>query len=416
MLTILHTADWHIGQSFYGYDRKDEHLCFFDWLKTQIRRQQADVLLVAGDVFDSPNPSAESQRIYYRFLRELNEANPDLQTIIIAGNHDSAARLEAPNPLFEEMNVTVKGVITRNHDGDIDFRDLLIPIAKDGETVAWCVAVPYLRQGDYPPSDSYADSIGLMYRALYAELEKLRTPGQATIVMGHLQAKDARLSDKDRSERTVTGGLECVPADIFYDREDIGYVALGHLHRCQTVAGYANIQYAGSPLPMSFTEKNYEQGINLLQFDGDKVKRTERISFAPPVRLISLPFNPEPLSTVLREIDKLPDGEITFHSPYLEVKVLLTEPEPSIRYHIEEALKGKSVKLACTTSHRPAADNDNLKTIEYNDLKKINPVEIAKIAYRNQYDDNMPENIEALLQTVIREVMTNDEWRMANGD
>jgi exonuclease SbcD len=403
MLTVFHTADWHIGQSFYGYDRTGEHLFFFNWLKKQVKEQHADVLLVAGDIFDSPNPSAESQKIYYRFLHEISTENPDLQIVIIAGNHDSAARLEAPNPLLEEMNITVKGIIKRTQDGDIDYRNLLIPVTKNGETLAWCIAVPYLRQGDYPPSENYAESIRLMYSALHDELEKVRTPVQAVIVMGHLQAKDAQLSDRDRSERTVTGGLECVPADIFYSR-DTGYVALGHLHRCQTVAGRENIQYAGSPLPMSFTEKNYKQGINIVRFNGNTMEKIERISFDPPSGLLSLPSEPEPLDDVLSRIGTLPDGEITFHSPYLEIKVLLDKPQPSIRYRIEEALKGKSVKLACTVSHRLYPDEKETKTMEYGDLQKISPLEIAKIAYRNQYNGEMPENIKNLLQSVIREV------------
>lgn len=90
-MKILHTADWHPA-TFYEYDRREEHLHFLEWLKQQIRQHEIDVLLIAGDVFDSPNPSAESQRMYYRFLREVTSENPSLQIIIIAGNHDSAAR------------------------------------------------------------------------------------------------------------------------------------------------------------------------------------------------------------------------------------------------------------------------------------------------------------------------------------
>ena len=121
-MKILHTADWHLGQTFYEYDRREEHLHFLEWLKQQIRQHEIDVLLIAGDVFDSPNPSAESQRMYYRFLREVTSENPSVQIIIIAGNHDSAARLEAPNPLLENMNVTVRGVVRRNAEGDIDLQ------------------------------------------------------------------------------------------------------------------------------------------------------------------------------------------------------------------------------------------------------------------------------------------------------
>jgi Exodeoxyribonuclease I subunit D (EC 3.1.11.1) len=102
MIKLLHTADWHIGQTFFDYNRKAEHLQFLEWLRGQLREQCVDVLLIAGDVFDTPNPSAESQKMFYKFLREITSDNVALQVVVIAGNHDSAARLEAPNPLLEE--------------------------------------------------------------------------------------------------------------------------------------------------------------------------------------------------------------------------------------------------------------------------------------------------------------------------
>ena len=111
-MKILHTADWHLGQTFYEYSRYDEHVRFLDWLRRQSNERKIEVRLGAGDIFAGPNPSAESQRLYYSFLRRVTAECPALQIIIIAGNHDSAARLEAPNPLLEEMNITVRGVAT----------------------------------------------------------------------------------------------------------------------------------------------------------------------------------------------------------------------------------------------------------------------------------------------------------------
>ena len=136
-MKILHTADWHLGQTFYEYDRREEHLHFLEWLKQQIRQHEIDVLLIAGDVFDSPNPSAESQRMYYRFLREVTSENPSLQIIIIAGNHDSAARLEAPNPLLEDMNIIVRGTVRRNAEGDIDLQHFIVPLYTEGKVTAY---------------------------------------------------------------------------------------------------------------------------------------------------------------------------------------------------------------------------------------------------------------------------------------
>ena len=193
-MKILHTADWHLGQTFYEYDRREEHLHFLEWLKQQIRQHEIDVLLIAGDVFDSPNPSAESQRMYYRFLREVTSENPSLQIIIIAGNHDSAARLEAPNPLLEDMNVTVRGVVRRNAEGDIDLQHLIVPLYTEGEVTAYCLAVPYLRQGDYPSAENYSKGVQLLYEQLFNEVKEKGLP---VIAMGHLQATGSEISEDD---------------------------------------------------------------------------------------------------------------------------------------------------------------------------------------------------------------------------
>lgn len=103
MIRILHTADWHLGQVFHGYDRDYEHARFLDWLLVKIQEIQPDVLLLAGDVFDSINPSAIAQKRFYGFLAQAHTLLPTMQMLITAGNHDSAARLESPSPLFKEL-------------------------------------------------------------------------------------------------------------------------------------------------------------------------------------------------------------------------------------------------------------------------------------------------------------------------
>jgi len=400
-MILLHTADWHIGQYFFGYDRKNEHIFFFNWLKDLIRGQKADVLLVSGDIFDSPNPSAESQKMYYRFLREITSENPGLQIVITAGNHDSSARLEAPNPLLEEMNVYVKGMIKRNDEKEIDYTSLFVPLKKDDVIKAWCIAVPYLRQGDYPASDNYSKGISAMYKQLYEELEKINNSSLPVIVMGHLQATGSEISETDRSERTIIGGLECVTPETF-DREEVLYTALGHLHKAQRVSGRENVRYAGSPLPMSFAEKNYHQGINLIEIEDRQLTRIERISFDPPVKLLSLPGEPKPLAYVLDEIRKLPYGKVDNDSPYLELKILITEPEPSMKYQIENALENKSVRLARLASFTRKQEKNN-KIITYEELKTIDPLEIAEDVFLNRYGNEMPESMKNLLQKVIQE-------------
>ncbi|MDH6341948.1 exonuclease SbcD [Parabacteroides sp. PFB2-12] len=391
-MRLIHTADWHLGQLFFDYDRKAEHMLFLEWLKGKIGELRVDLLLIAGDIFDSPNPSAESQRMYYHFLRDVTAANPELQIIIIAGNHDSAARLEAPNPLLEDMRISVRGVVKRLDDGEIDFEHLIVPLDKGG----YCLAVPYLRQGDYPDAETYTQGVRNMYEDIYRKVENRGAP---IIAMGHLQATGSEISETDRSERTIIGGLECVSPDSFHP--DIVYTALGHLHRAQRVSKRENLRYAGAPLPMSFAEKNNKQGVTLVEItDTTKI---ERIEFDAPVKLLSIPAEPMPLSDVLLAIAELPEGEIDAASPYLEIKIAITEPEPSLRHQIEEALKTKSVRLARIVAITPKRDTE-MPTISYEQLQTINPMDMAIDIYRRRFGgEDMPEKMKTLLQGLIRE-------------
>lgn len=392
-MKIIHTADWHLGQTFFEYERKQEHKHFLAWLIEQVKAEEADLLLVAGDVFDTPNPSAQSQRLYYSFLKKLTDENPELQIIIVAGNHDSAARLEAPNPLLETMNITVRGSIKRNEEGEIDYKHLIIPLRKGG----YCLAVPYLRQGDYPAAETYAEGVQAMYGEL---LERIENKDLPIIAMGHLHAMGSEISQNDRAERTVIGGLDCVSADAF--APEIAYTALGHLHRAQRVSGRENVRYAGAPLPMSFAERNNKQGITLITMG--ETTQIERIEYEAAVQLISIPHEPLPLADVLKEIEQLPAGVPDAKAPFLEINVWVSEPEPSLRLQIEQALEGKAVRLARIGAELRSKESTE-RSISYEELQRIDPLEMASEIFRRKYGgESMPEKMKVLLETVIREV------------
>lgn len=409
-MKILHTADWHLGQTFYEYSRHDEHVRFLDWLRRQVRERGIDVLLVAGDVFDGPNPSAEAQRLYYSFLHRVTVECPELQIVVIAGNHDSAARLEAPNPLLEEMNITVRGVVRRDADGDIDLAHLIVPIYKSGvvrsrvdmninDIVAFCLAVPYLRQGDYPSAGNYAQGVQALYQQLFAEV---KDEGKPVVAMGHLQATGSEVSGDDRSERTIIGGVEGISPEAF-DAQLI-YTALGHLHRLQRVSGRENVRYSGAPIPMSFSEKGNRSSVVMVEYKDGKTK-IQRIDVPPYVRLLSIPDQPANLEEVLEAIYLLPDGEVNERSPYLEVKIQMTEPDPSYKYKIESALQGKSVRLARVVAVMPVRKESGIRAVNYEELQGIHPQDVAFDYYKRKYDgQEMPVALKDLLQEVIGEV------------
>lgn len=397
MIKILHTADWHLGQTFYNYDRKWEHKAFLDWLIDKTAEIKADVLLICGDVFDNQNPSAEAQSLYYSFLKKITDINPELQIIIIAGNHDSASRLEAPNPLLETMNITVKGLINRDENGEIDFNNLIIPLRKGGNVLA----VPYLRQGDYPSSKEYGLGVENMYKELYQRVNKDERP---IISLGHLHAINSSINENDRSERIIMGGLDNINLDVF-DNE-IDYLALGHLHRHQRVGGKENFRYSGSPLPMSFAEKNYKHGVVLVNYD--KEVEIEFIPYPSPIELISIPDRPQELEEVLEAINTLPEGKVDETTSFLEIKVLITEVNPEMRISIENALKNKNIKLCRIESIHPKRDNNSEgKEPLSQDLRSIEPMEMALSYYKKLYDNEMPEDLEKMLRDLV--IKTKEE-------
>ncbi|WP_241836938.1 metallophosphoesterase family protein [Salinivibrio kushneri] len=118
VLKIIHTSDWHLGHQLHGYDRQYEHQAFLDWLKQCLIDEQADALLVAGDVFDSANPPASAWRMLYRFLADIAKALPDLNVVITGGNHDSPSKLDAPHELLKAFDLHLIGAIARDGDGD----------------------------------------------------------------------------------------------------------------------------------------------------------------------------------------------------------------------------------------------------------------------------------------------------------
>ncbi len=412
-LRIFHTADWHLGQTFFGYDREHEHKAFLDWLADTLTQESADVLLIAGDVFDVSNPSAASQRLFFRFLREVNRRNPQLQIIIIAGNHDSAARLEAPLPLLEELNTHIVGTVKRNGYSRIDFDSLLIPLYnKEKKKEAVCLAVPYLRQGDYPASDNadekegYASGIGRMYRDLTAYADQQRDSGVALIAMGHLHVSGAEISENDRSERVIMGGLESVAAHIF--NEKIAYTALGHIHKAQKVGGREEIRYAGSPLPMSFSEQHYLHQLVAITIADEKMTEIRKIPIPVTCELQKVPAHPDIPEKVMEALNALPDSreeEDRNLYPYIEVQVLLTEPDPGLRHRIEEAITTKAVRLTSIVPYYPnRKEEGEVCPMSYADLQKLDPLDMLRHAFAARYGGELPDELARMFQETMQDV------------
>lgn len=404
-MKILHTADWHIGQLFHGYDRTDEHRQFLNWLVQVLKDEQIDVLLVSGDVFDLSNPATASVRMFYTFLNEAVKITPDIQIVITAGNHDSGSRLESPKPLLESSNIHIVGQVKKDDEGNIDYEKLIIPLRHPtGDIEAWCLAVPFLRMGDYPTipncSNPYTEGVSKLYKEGLEHASKRKKPGQAIIAMGHLHTQNAEITDLDKTERLIMGGIECISTTAFHD--EIKYVALGHIHKAQRIGKKNHIRYSGSPLPLSFSELNYRHQVIIFDLYED-ISNLKSVEVPLFVRLMRIPPIHRPLNEVIGLLRQLPKGDGKL-APYLEVRVLLDGPEPSLRHKVETALVGKHVRLATIPPKYPTATNQTQEFISQEQLNELQPLDVFSKIYRSKYSIDVPDAMMKLYMQVADEV------------
>lgn len=408
-MRLLHTSDWHLGQTLHNYDRTYEHQCFLDWLVDTLDEQRIDVLLVAGDIYDNANPSSQAQRQLYRFLQRARARVPHLQVVVIAGNHDSPGRLEAPTPLLEAHGTIVVGHVLRDRDGEIDLERLLVPLrGRDGAVAAWCLAVPFLRPGDVPrlkaqageqdqaadaaapARDPYLHGTALLYRQAHALARERAGAGQAIIAMGHCHMVDGQPS-QDSERRIVIGGSEALPASMF--DPGIAYTALGHLHLAQKVGGREHVRYSGSPLPLSFSEVDYRHQVLRIELDGDQAGEVVPIPVPRAVRLLRVPAAPAPLEEALAALEALAlDHDLPPQAwPYLEVRVLLDGPEPGLRARVEAALAGKPVRLAkIEPTRRLAAASEAGDALSLEQLARLQPDDIFRRLWQQRFGSEAP--------------------------
>ena len=287
-MRIIHTADWHIGQTLDGHARDHEHRAVLAQLVVIAQQREADALVVAGDIFDHMNPSGDSQRLLYDTLVALKRARPRMTIVVTAGNHDAAGRLEAPHALLAQMGVHVVGNI-RRRNGWIDAARHLIALPTDNGEIAACVlAVSFPTAACLPASRGpEVAQAECQTRALYDELmdrSGAARDGLPLIVTGHLHVAGG-LESEGAERRVFVGGQHAVTADVFPGQA--AYVALGHLHKAQAV-GRDSVRYSGSLLPLSATELGYTHGITLVTLDGCGV-RIEPVPVTRPVAFLRLP-------------------------------------------------------------------------------------------------------------------------------
>jgi exonuclease SbcD len=299
-MRILHTSDWHVGKVLKGRDREDEHKRVLGDIVKIAEDERPDLIVVAGDLYDTAAPAPSAVRLVTRALSALRRTGAEV--VAIGGNHDNGQALDALRPWADAAGIVLRGSVRDNP------AELLIT-GQTAEGERWqLVALPFLSQRyairaaemyeltAAEASQTYADHIARLIARLS---ETFAEPGVVNLLTAHLTVVGASTGGGEREAHTVLG--YAVPATVF--PTGAHYVALGHLHRSQQVIGPCPVRYSGSPLAVDFGEEENIPGVAMVDVGTDKAARVRDVPVTSAKTLRTVRGSLEQLATV-----KLPDA------------------------------------------------------------------------------------------------------------
>ena len=395
-MKILHTSDWHLGQKFMGKSREEEHQAFLSWLVEQIITIKVDLLIVAGDIFDTGTPPNYALELYYRFLTQL--LNTQCKTIIIlGGNHDSVSTLQTSSPLLKELNIYV---VARGDQSE----QRVIKCYKDEKLQAVVCAVPFLRDSVVRKSISGESSkerekslqsgIEAYYREIHQEALTLIGDKKIPIIStGHLTTVGGKSSDSERD--LYIGNSSNIPSDFLSELFD--YVALGHLHHAQKISS-EYVRYSGSPIPLSFSEAKREKSVTLISFKGEE----------PTVELLPIPLH-RPLyrlkgdkKSLKRQLEAIEEKH-----GWIEIEVKDENSHATLQAIQEYADElGLTILTKKVTQTEASAHQEEM---QMGSLEDVTPYEVfeRRLELEGMEDEELKEALRTLFKDIENKVSTS---------
>jgi exonuclease SbcD len=408
-MKIFHTSDWHLGRTLYGKKRYVEFEAFLNWLIEQIQLKSPDLLIVAGDIFDTTTPSNKAQELYYQFLCKVAANTACQHIVIVGGNHDSPTLLNAPKQLLKQLKIHVVGNLSPDYRDDVlELKDL------NGITQALVCAIPYLRDRDIRILEEYElaedkdknfmQAIQDYYAKVCEHAEVLRQQLEhpvPIIATGHLFVTGGKTLKDDGVRELYVGSLAQFAANDF--PPNIDYLALGHLHVPQIVASKDNYRYSGSPLAMGFGEARQQKIIIEADVNVGNVTITE---IAIP-KFQSLERVAGDLDTIKLALTNLVNRD---ESIWVEVDYTGQEIVTNLQQELQASVINTQVELI--KIHNSQLLAQVLSSAEYDagiELANLNPEQVFdKCLTMNNIPAKQQEELKECFAQIMQDLMSND--------
>ena len=398
MFKFIHTSDWHLGQNFYSYYRSEEQADFLQQLTSIVRKHKPDALLVSGDIFHTPAPSNATVSLYVQSMLEIHNACPSMKIIVIAGNHDSASRLDSDSSLWKMAGVTVLGGISRKEGGLADLQRHIIKVGDKGIVAA----VPFAYPSGFPlvtPVSLPADQRQRAYfQALLDKANHDNNENLPVVLMAHLAVSGSDITGHDNIIMMESVGVQTLGQG--YD-----YAALGHIHRPQNVTPQA--RYCGTPLAVSFDEQ-CEHSVSIVEIDHHGAMpriETKRIKNIKPLHTIP-PSEPVPFDEALQLLQKLDSNEPAYVRLNVSVERYLPHgaQERTAMAIADKACRFCEIKKTLTSAVQQQATQ---MTVEEFNAKA--PIDIANQYFKDKLGKEMSEEQKKMFNHIYQ--LVNEENR-----
>lgn len=378
-MKILHTADWHLGHVLFNYDRHEEQQSMLDQMAEIVKKEQPDVFILAGDVFDNAQPSATTQTMLSDAIVKIHQANPDMAIVSIAGNHDSGSRHTIFHSAWKMLNVTVLGNVYKEES---DLSKYVVEIKDKG----YVVAVPHAAERNMP--DCFFERLQEYVAEKNAEKQL------PVILTAHLAVRGSNFKGHDNATDLCVGNLDCQDLSVFGQGYD--YVALGHIHRAQFVSGSEKrVRYSGTPIAVSFdeVESGNEHSVTVVEIGkhGD-LPQARTIAVHNPHPLVNLPTEG---FAEWDEVKSLFDAYPDDIQSYIRLNVLVDNCLPALAENeARQISRNKQCRFCLINSKRKEVVKQDYehRQLTTSEFQRLTPIQVAEYYLKLkdiEFDDDL---------------------------